>query len=139
MYQTRSKTEYNRDLSNNDTRIEIEIKRRLAFQQDMKSKIDAEDKIKIIQQKQMKNLLDTRFKIEQEARFNQENIFQLDDQLDEQQLDEQQLDEQQLDEQQLDNDDEDDDDYTNRCVDCNCDMGPDNPRQLCGKTFCLYG
>tara|TARA_Y200000002_G_C22105150_1_gene424363 strand:- start:93 stop:338 length:246 start_codon:yes stop_codon:yes gene_type:complete len=25
----------------------------------------------------------------------------------------------------------------NRCLICNCDMGKNNPRQLCGKTFCL--
>ena len=28
--------------------------------------------------------------------------------------------------------------YINRCVECGCDIGKDNPRQLCGKTFC-YG
>lgn len=26
----------------------------------------------------------------------------------------------------------------NRCLICNEDMGEDNPRQLCGKTKCLY-
>lgn len=25
----------------------------------------------------------------------------------------------------------------NLCVSCGIDMGPDNPRQLCGKTVCL--
>ena len=25
----------------------------------------------------------------------------------------------------------------NLCVECGCDMGPHNPRQLCGKTYCL--
>ena len=25
----------------------------------------------------------------------------------------------------------------NRCIECNIDMGPNNPRQLCGKTRCL--
>ena len=24
----------------------------------------------------------------------------------------------------------------NRCIICNIDMGPDNPRQLCRKTYC---
>jgi hypothetical protein len=24
----------------------------------------------------------------------------------------------------------------NRCLECGCDMGENNPRQLCGKTFC---
>lgn len=27
--------------------------------------------------------------------------------------------------------------FINKCVECGCDMGRDNPRQLCGKTFCL--
>ncbi len=26
----------------------------------------------------------------------------------------------------------------NRCVECGEDMGIDNPRQLCGKTRCIY-
>lgn len=26
----------------------------------------------------------------------------------------------------------------NRCVSCGIDMGIDNPRQLCGKTNCIY-
>ena len=26
--------------------------------------------------------------------------------------------------------------YTNRCINCNIDMGYHNPRQLCGKIFC---
>jgi hypothetical protein len=26
----------------------------------------------------------------------------------------------------------------NRCLDCGMDMGINNPRQLCGKTYCLY-
>ncbi len=25
---------------------------------------------------------------------------------------------------------------TNYCVECGIDMGPQNPRQLCGKIFC---
>ena len=25
---------------------------------------------------------------------------------------------------------------SNYCVDCGVDMGPQNPRQLCGKTIC---
>jgi hypothetical protein len=25
----------------------------------------------------------------------------------------------------------------NRCVECNCDIGRTNPRQLCGKTYCI--
>jgi hypothetical protein len=25
----------------------------------------------------------------------------------------------------------------NRCIDCDIDMGPNNPRQLCGKTYCM--
>ena len=28
--------------------------------------------------------------------------------------------------------------YKNLCVDCGIDMGDQNPRQLCGKTICLY-
>jgi hypothetical protein len=28
-------------------------------------------------------------------------------------------------------------DYKNRCTECNVDMGDCNPRQLCGKTYCL--
>ena len=28
---------------------------------------------------------------------------------------------------------------TNRCIECGIDMGDCNPRQLCGKTRCLYG
>lgn len=24
----------------------------------------------------------------------------------------------------------------NKCLECGCDMGENNPRQLCGKTFC---
>ena len=28
--------------------------------------------------------------------------------------------------------------YKNLCIACNVDMGEDNPRQLCGKTKCLY-
>ena len=28
-------------------------------------------------------------------------------------------------------------DFINRCVECNIDLGPSNPRQLCGKTHCL--
>jgi hypothetical protein len=27
-------------------------------------------------------------------------------------------------------------DYINRCIECGIDMGPNNPRQLCGKTYC---
>lgn len=26
----------------------------------------------------------------------------------------------------------------NRCISCGIDMGIDNPRQLCGKTKCIY-
>ena len=25
----------------------------------------------------------------------------------------------------------------NTCIRCNCDLGDHNPRQLCGKTYCL--
>ena len=28
------------------------------------------------------------------------------------------------------------DKIVNRCVECNVDMGDENPRQLCGKTYC---
>lgn len=28
--------------------------------------------------------------------------------------------------------------YINRCLECGIDMGPQNPRQLCGKSFCRY-
>jgi len=24
------------------------------------------------------------------------------------------------------------------CIECGVDMGPNNPRQLCGKTFCYH-
>ena len=27
--------------------------------------------------------------------------------------------------------------FVNKCVECGCDMGRENPRQLCGKTFCF--
>ena len=30
----------------------------------------------------------------------------------------------------------DSDEIENRCTECNVDMGPSNPRQLCGKTYC---
>jgi len=26
----------------------------------------------------------------------------------------------------------------NRCLECGIDLGEDNPRQLCGKTYCMY-
>lgn len=26
----------------------------------------------------------------------------------------------------------------NVCIICNCDLGPHNPRQLCGKTYCPW-
>ena len=26
----------------------------------------------------------------------------------------------------------------NKCMICNCDMGIHNPRQLCGKTYCMF-
>jgi len=29
--------------------------------------------------------------------------------------------------------------YVNRCVICGIDMGPNNPRQLCRKTYCENG
>ena len=29
-----------------------------------------------------------------------------------------------------------DDEIKNLCLDCGIDMGPSNPRQLCGKTHC---
>tara|TARA_Y100000389_G_C17315600_1_gene440277 strand:- start:250 stop:453 length:204 start_codon:yes stop_codon:yes gene_type:complete len=29
-----------------------------------------------------------------------------------------------------------DDEIKNLCLECGVDMGPCNPRQLCGKTFC---
>ena len=29
-----------------------------------------------------------------------------------------------------------DDEIKNLCLDCGVDMGPTNPRQLCGKTYC---
>ena len=29
-----------------------------------------------------------------------------------------------------------DDEIKNLCLDCSVDMGPTNPRQLCGKTHC---
>ena len=29
-----------------------------------------------------------------------------------------------------------DDEIKNLCLDCGVDMGPTNPRQLCGKTHC---
>lgn len=37
-----------------------------------------------------------------------------------------------------DSEDENDseDEIENRCTECNVDMGPSNPRQLCGKTYC---
>lgn len=28
-------------------------------------------------------------------------------------------------------------DFINRCVECNIDLGPSNPRQLCGKIYCM--
>ena len=28
--------------------------------------------------------------------------------------------------------------WVNRCVTCNCDMGPTNPRQFCGKWRCIF-
>ena len=28
-------------------------------------------------------------------------------------------------------------DIINRCVECNIDLGPSNPRQLCGKIYCI--
>ena len=28
------------------------------------------------------------------------------------------------------------DKYENRCIECGVDMGLENPRQLCGKTYC---
>lgn len=31
-----------------------------------------------------------------------------------------------------------DDILVNRCLECGIDMGPQNPRQLCGKTRCLH-
>lgn len=30
------------------------------------------------------------------------------------------------------------DELKNLCIECGIDMGPNNPRQLCGKTECLY-
>ena len=30
------------------------------------------------------------------------------------------------------------DETVNRCMICNCDMGRHNPRQLCGKTYCMF-
>jgi hypothetical protein len=27
---------------------------------------------------------------------------------------------------------------TNYCIICNCDLGPQNPRQLCEKTYCPW-
>ncbi len=30
-----------------------------------------------------------------------------------------------------------DDEYKNLCIECEIDIGKDNPRQLCGKTYCL--
>jgi hypothetical protein len=24
------------------------------------------------------------------------------------------------------------------CIECGVDMGPQNPRQLCGKTYCMF-
>jgi len=35
-----------------------------------------------------------------------------------------------------DNDSDTEDEIENRCTECNVDMGPSNPRQLCGKTYC---
>jgi hypothetical protein len=28
--------------------------------------------------------------------------------------------------------------FKNLCVICGTDMGPNNPRQLCGKTMCMF-
>jgi len=28
--------------------------------------------------------------------------------------------------------------FKNKCINCNIDMGKNNPRQLCGKIICLY-
>tara|TARA_B100001057_G_C22101300_1_gene663338 strand:+ start:194 stop:502 length:309 start_codon:yes stop_codon:yes gene_type:complete len=28
--------------------------------------------------------------------------------------------------------------FINKCLECGIDMGPQNPRQLCGKLFCLF-
>lgn len=36
-----------------------------------------------------------------------------------------------------DHDEVDDSEYKNLCVACGIDMGPQNPRQFCGKTYCL--
>ena len=36
-----------------------------------------------------------------------------------------------------DNEGNEDNEDINRCLICNCDMGRDNPRQLCGKIQCL--
>ena len=33
-------------------------------------------------------------------------------------------------------DSDSEDEIENRCAECNVDMGPSNPRQLCGKTYC---
>tara|TARA_B100000123_G_scaffold255365_1_gene217741 strand:- start:36 stop:290 length:255 start_codon:yes stop_codon:yes gene_type:complete len=33
---------------------------------------------------------------------------------------------------------ENDEGSKNFCIECGCDIGKNNPRQLCGKTFC-YG
>jgi hypothetical protein len=32
----------------------------------------------------------------------------------------------------------DTDEPKNLCTECGRDMGPQNPRQLCGKTYCIY-
>jgi hypothetical protein len=40
--------------------------------------------------------------------------------------------------QQQDNSDSTDEEIKNLCTSCGVDMGPSNPRQLCGKTYCIY-
>tara|TARA_B100000900_G_scaffold347778_1_gene313117 strand:- start:1283 stop:1480 length:198 start_codon:yes stop_codon:yes gene_type:complete len=37
-----------------------------------------------------------------------------------------------------DTEEKSDDVIKNLCTECGIDMGDNNPRQLCGKTYCIY-
>ena len=41
-----------------------------------------------------------------------------------------------IDKKQIETDEVETDEVENKCIMCGIDMGPDNPRQLCGKVIC---
>ena len=102
--------------------IEIEIKRRLEIERHSQLENQQKNAFNVQQKNQLKSQLIQQCEIQQQVRLETDIKNYLYNETTENTM-------------AFDSEDE----YyeeVNRCLLCNCDMGPNNPRQLCGKTYC---